>query len=438
MLDSEERTALKERHNENIQTIYAPKKAEIKKIYTNRMEEIFSGFDKGHYLEDQALDQLINEITREITEKNAYLRKPELVCIDRRVAVNAYCTGEGLLGINIGLLHRAKTMDEVAFILAHEMSHWHLDHVNTLVQELTTKTSASQLRKSGKYKELSNGNIEVLKSIVYSRYGYTREKEEAADSMAFVLLKNTKYNASSYTSAFDLLDSAKIPKYTAKVNLDEWVHFDDYPFKGKWLSPLEESALKNPNATHFIFDKDSLNSHPNIARRRAKIESMDTITPVSRNSELDSALQRKMDLEVISSAMKVKSFPFALYHLLSMKNLMPEHDYLERALAHLFCQLYFLKKNHEFGKYIPIYADSDHPFQEEIVFLNNLRMSEYRRLAYRQYTKRTRLENLDEEEHYHFYLLLKDQERTDEISMVQSEYLKKFPNGKFINEITTK
>ena len=73
--------------------------------------------------------------------------------------------------VNLGLLGRLKTQSELAFIMAHEMAHQLLDHVNEATLEAMKRRNDKSLKKRAE----TYGKLAVLKDIAYDDAKYSTQ-----------------------------------------------------------------------------------------------------------------------------------------------------------------------------------------------------------------------------------------------------------------------
>ena len=126
--------------------------------------------------------------------------------------INAFATPGGHILISRGMLKSAKTEDELAAIIAHEISHIQLEHSikaikkNTRTQTLgTIATTAFVIfsnRKGEKTDEeinniMQNGTFLTNFSTELVNTGYSKKSEYMADEMAIHLMNKTGYNPNS-------------------------------------------------------------------------------------------------------------------------------------------------------------------------------------------------------------------------------------------------
>ena len=73
------------------------KRNEFKEIFERKADLLAKRLNSNHFVNDQDLNLLLNEVYREITTKNPREGYPERMLISRSSAPNASCWGEGTM-----------------------------------------------------------------------------------------------------------------------------------------------------------------------------------------------------------------------------------------------------------------------------------------------------------------------------------------------------
>lgn len=244
----------------------------FKEIWDSRTDFLFESIGNDQFLAQPEMYKYTYTLLQEIISGNKQLfPNAPFLLIDRSSSVNAYAMGNNIIAVNIGLLAFVQTREELSLVLAHELAHNALKHPeNSMIDraELLTsekyKKELDEIGKStyGKYSKL----IKILNGYSFSRAKHNRYHEEEADSMAQVLLMNSKI---AYDPKIFLrLDSAD---YTYKQDLKKNV--GDYFTKGEIV--LEETWLKKGgrglSTKKYNFKdlalNDSLKTHPDCIDR---------------------------------------------------------------------------------------------------------------------------------------------------------------------------
>ena len=196
----------------------------------------------------------ISKVADELLINDPNLRKKLNIFVLNVSQPNAYATHNGIIYFTTGLLARLNTEAELAFILAHEITHFQKKHsINAHMENEKIESGTSG------YKGL-NYNEKLL-----AQSSYSKENELEADREGLKLLKKSKYNTRAGIDALDVL-------------LHSFLPFKDKPFEFNFLTKdkidvNEKEAKAAVDTTYIINDdySDSLSSHPNTKKRKEQI-----------------------------------------------------------------------------------------------------------------------------------------------------------------------
>jgi hypothetical protein len=246
---------------------------QFKEIWDERTTFFTSAIEDNNYVYDKEICRYLDEIVSQIQAANKeYLPVKPFVVLDRSPSVNAYAIGGNVLAINLGLLSFAKTREEIALTIAHELSHNILQHPeNGMKKRAEWLTSAEYKESMSQVLESDYGRLTRLKKVFenysFSRNRHQRYHEGDADSMAIVLLNNSHI---SFTPEFFLrMDSADV-QYLQPLQQPLKTYFATYNItiedtwtkkRSKGLSTRDYDFHTNNNMA------DSLKTHPDCVVR---------------------------------------------------------------------------------------------------------------------------------------------------------------------------
>ncbi|TRX61748.1 M48 family metalloprotease [Fulvivirga sp. M361] len=403
-------------------------RSELKEIFERKADLLEKRLKSNHFVNDTEVEMLVNKVYAEIVSKNPRKGYPTRIMISRSAIPNASCWGEGTMIINLGLLSRLRTESELAFIMAHEMAHQLLDHVNQASVDALKRRNDKSIKKRAE----AFGKLEVLKDIMYDDAKYSRKKEHEADSMAVVLLRNTNYQWLVYEDVLNILDSADYPEIVKTPDLRSRFNFKQYTFKDKWLRPPDSGLGKSANTG--LFSTDSVKSHPNISKRIAYLDSMfNKQNQVQETKKtISTSLQRRIDLELVSSSYILKDYAKSMFYTLQMLDHYPQNRFLKTHLARLLVQLHLSRKNHTYSRYVGVSNYYPKMMEEVFIFLNNLRMSEIGKLAYNYINRDSVFDKANEEHYYLLFTVSTALENLEVSEKVLEAYETVFPDGKYL------
>ncbi|MGN6533515.1 MAG: M48 family metalloprotease, partial [Ginsengibacter sp.] len=261
-----------------------------KEIWNDRTDFITAAIEANDFVNESEVYNYINHIISDVVKANpALLQQKPLLLIDRSATVNAYAIGGNVIAVNLGLITFAQSREEIAFAIAHELSHNILNHAENSMKEgavwLTSDEYKNSLKEvmDSKYQRLTKLK-KVMETFTFNRNRHSRYHESDADSLAIILLKNSHI---SFDPAFFLrmdstdneyLQSLKNPtkNYFASYN----VSLDDAWFNKRSKGLSSHSYNFNSSGTMA----DSLKTHPDCIERfnltKSKTSIIGKLTPV--------------------------------------------------------------------------------------------------------------------------------------------------------------
>lgn len=296
-----------------------------KEIWDGRTTYIVDAINDNQFIQQPELHQYIFKILKDITVANpALIKNAPLLLIDRSSSVNAYALGNNIIAVNLGLLSFVQSREEMALVLAHEMSHNVLQHCeNSMKEKAAFLTSEEYINNVNAILESKYERYSRLKKIIegysFGSAKHNRYHEGEADSLAVVLLKNAKI---TFNPAFFLrLDSAdlvyKTPlKTEVKTYLQE-LNFttDDAWFRkgGKGLS-----GRKYGFAQEEI--NDSLKTHPDCKKRYETLLPQSTFTAAQKLTSVPPLLEVTANKTIIWTLFMNGNLTAAMYRIFLEKD----------------------------------------------------------------------------------------------------------------------
>jgi Zn-dependent protease with chaperone function len=381
------------RNGEDLARLDGKFKKYLAEIYKERCQLIKDRFSEGEVLSADEATAYLNAVVQVILNANPSLDKNGLrVLFSKSYSANAFSMGEGTIFFNIGLFHRMENEAQVAFALCHELSHHYLDHgngnIHKYVNTIYSDEFQRQLKSIQKSEYRRNQQLDQLaKELLFRTRRHSRQHEQAADSMALELLRNTGYDLTAAISTLALLDSADRDKYDSLLQLEKRFNFPSYPFKPGWLESDGLSFAKSPEETSG--QTDSLKTHPDCKKRIEAIRSKALLhqKPENKRFLVNEAefnrLKTQFDYEIIEYCFRSRRVSRALYFALQMLNEKPGDAYLHTMVGRCWNEIYDRQKAHELGKVVelpdPVYTKE---YNDLLRLIQNLRLTEIAAIAY--------------------------------------------------------
>lgn len=309
----------------------------IEEGMAERRTEIGSEYDQRQFLENTgyAIDELlhsglvvygddvsnyVSSIADKLLKGNPDLRSKLRFYTLKLNATNAFSTDQGIIFVTTGLISQLSSEAQLAFILAHEISHYTEQHV---VETFAWK-------KNNRY-----GRDWVDRMSVYSK-----DKEFSADNLAVDMYREAGYAKEEMVSTFDVLLYSYLPFDEVAIDLDYFA--TDKLFLPEFLFPSKEYEIKaDPD------EDDSESSHPNVSKRKVAVEKR--ISEITKpwgtivNSEGDERFYEIRNIarfETVRTSVMEANFGNALYSIYLLEREFPTSTFLQRMKIHTWLGLY--------------------------------------------------------------------------------------------------
>ena len=155
----------------------------------------------GYVMFNDPVSEYVTEIANVLLENEPELKGKLRFYTVRSSSVNAFATNQGVVIVNMGLIAQLKSEAQLAFILAHEISHFKEQHALKFYlesKEIDRQNSRNILRR----KKFEN---------TLTKNQFSKEQESEADELGLELFLKSKYNLEAVKGAFDVLQYAYLP-----------------------------------------------------------------------------------------------------------------------------------------------------------------------------------------------------------------------------------
>lgn len=428
--------AFQDQLREETKNLHSRQHSIILKKNTNNLIQLIK---KGAFIKDDSLNNYVGIILQSLLQNNQIKKPPKHFLISKDPQVNAYFTVVGTLVINIGLISRVSNKSDLAFVLAHEIAHSELNHLNQKIEKYySTLGEAKKEVRDFKKGKISGEGIDLLQNLAYENGRFSKQKEMEADSLGFIYFRNAGYCEPDALSTLTLLDSARFPKYPLKHKLLEPFHSPDYPIKAHWLKKRPAGFNKKPHMS-LIYRTDSLTTHPEIQERKERLSTFIKTNhreSSNENPEYLNNIIRTAEFESVESAFYRGQYDQCIYLALQLKRLYPKNDYLVTKIAEVLLNLYQARSWGQFSYFVQPYTGYYHPELRQLNnFLYNLRSDEMAEVAFHFLGSKN---NFNKNNQAHYYLLWKIAGITNRKNVqkeIRSTYRSLFPKGKYYSRI---
>ena len=176
------------------------------------------------YLDDPILDEYVLDIWKALLEaaRSRGELSPELeerfawkVLLGRDGSVNAFALPGGYLGLHLGLLGVVNSRDELASVLAHELTHVTQRHISRLMTQQNRQTPMMigalilAALAASKSPEMANAVLTGGQAIAaQNQLNFSRDMEREADRIGFSVMSQAGFDPQGYVSMFEKLQQA--------------------------------------------------------------------------------------------------------------------------------------------------------------------------------------------------------------------------------------
>ncbi len=415
-------------------------------LYSYRYRAIKSCYKKNLFYSDTLVVNYFQRILNVILDANPQLPNDIRLTISRHLWANASSYGEGSIVFHLELLRWSENESQLAFYLCHEIAHYIANHGNNGYDELVTLLNDPEYQKT--LKELSkveynmaDAVIKVLKPMAYDDRRHSRQHESEADSIAITLLRNTPYSEIEALRALEILDILDEEVFDT-INWPSILNSGNYPFKNSWIAPEGGLASfgRNTKVDMGDLDKDSLKTHPDCQVRIALIQNYVESGPhkkifVQGVSEFET-LKAYSRFERVSNMFFQENYAGTIFLATDMLTDYPENAYLIGLISQCWLAIYNGIVNHEMGKYVDLPGSTDiYSYNQLLILLNRLRISEMSKLAYNYLLKYEKLADNSEELTYSLMQFSKKEGNVELYVQLQNRYKRNFPEGKYISKL---
>ncbi len=164
-------------------------------------------YQSGLVLFNDTISLYLEQVKNKLLKDNPELSKKIRVYTIRYSSVNAFTTSDGSIFVNLGLLARLSSEDELAFVLSHEIAHYINQHVLEGYVE-DQEIEKRNKRTNDKWK------------IALEKCQYSRDKETEADLDGLVIFEKAGYSWEALTPIFTVLKDADLPVFEVDDSIE--------------------------------------------------------------------------------------------------------------------------------------------------------------------------------------------------------------------------
>jgi len=176
---------------------------------------------------------------------------------------------QGIIFINLGLLVRINSVDELAFVLSHEMAHDLESHIFKSTKkgaERNNKKLKRKLKKASKENKAYSKQREIINKYLSSKMLHSRENEFSADAKGRDLFLRAKFDEKKLFQSLEMLDESDQFIFKDTIDIISVLSTSIYQIKPRFLTEEDQYSSWDRMDDLFMI-ADSLKTHPDIDQR---------------------------------------------------------------------------------------------------------------------------------------------------------------------------
>ncbi|MCH2198595.1 MAG: M48 family metallopeptidase [Flavobacteriales bacterium] len=200
----------------------------------------------GFVLFNDPISNYLNEIKDHLLKDTPEDQERIQIYLMRQTEANAFATEIGAIFVTTGLVAEVENEAQLAFIIAHEITHVKRNHIVN-----SFRNENQKLKRSNR----------IYTQVLDELSAYSKELELESDGLGFELFANAGYDLEEAVNTMDVLQFSYLP-------LDE-IPFHLNDFSGDLRVPdiLYPDSIKEIDLDGDLAD-DSRSTHPNLSTRR--------------------------------------------------------------------------------------------------------------------------------------------------------------------------
>lgn len=334
----------------------------LRKAYSDRYNAGKSLIKSKDAILSGPLFDSVNVIFNQVLRSNPGLDQSSKLVLYRHRVFNAFTLGDNIIFVNIGLLVRLSNKEQLALVIAHELSHnLHKHSQQTILANVRRQTDAQLNAEIDRIQRQEYGQVTALNELllpsIYAEREQSRLHEFEADSLGMVCYRAAGYNPVLAFNLFEIMQVADHLYEMEVLPVFSLLKIDSLGTIGqryKRYSPVSSLGTFTEEEDEY---EPYLRSHPYEAERtdallrQLGIDEIDTMVPV------DNAYMRMRylaDGEMIHSSIADGNFSDGIYFALRMQQHYPQDLYPKAAMACMFNLLSFYKTTRTAGKHIDL------------------------------------------------------------------------------------
>ncbi|WP_421754575.1 M48 family metallopeptidase [Croceimicrobium sp.] len=339
---------------------------DLEDFWLSQHHHIDELLQSGRYTFGDPMTNYLNEIADHLLRNDPELKAKIRIYSFRSPSVNAFTLADGIIAIHTGLVAHAKSEAELAFVIAHEISHYTRNHFYASFKANRDATENSW----------SNPSLSPL-AQAENRIGRSKENEIEADQYGLDLYLKSDYALNAVDSVLTTLHRSYIPFGRENVSSNPFclkAGCFQIPnvFYREDLSPI---SLSEDYA-------DDRHSHPNIGSRRNAIHASLVQRDIKEGTfyvvgeTKFHQIQELARFEMVREKILNANYAEVLYDIYVLEKIYPESKFLAISKVKALYGLASFKAVDEISLVTPSTSRIEGPAQQVIHLIKQMNRSQ--------------------------------------------------------------
>jgi predicted Zn-dependent protease len=369
--------------------------SELSKIYKEFGTDFEKQVKNKDFIFKSDFETSIHSMIQRLKKNNPKIPQDLKILIAKDNTPNAYCLADGTFVINMGLYSWLNNEEQIAAVISHELGHKMEEHslknfLKIIEQDKLDKVLVENIKSTTTSQSQSQNQkaFDIVKNTVYKKSVERRQSEMQADSLGYVIFKNSDFKKAEFVNALQRLQDfdtispreLKVETYKKLFNLPKQA------FNEKWMKK-EDFSLYNYNFYKEKLNKDSLASHPEVSRRIEMLKKTFTElkTPIApdKPSDLFITLKKAARMEILPNYFHSEDYGLGIYTAMQFLQDEEEEKYYKSWLGRCFSKIYEARKNYNLNRYLDRIESKNQSesYQQFLNFMWNLSLDEIKNIA---------------------------------------------------------
>lgn len=334
----------------------------------------------GRVLYGDPITKMVESVADKLLEDEPELRSHFRFYTVKSSDVNAFCTGQGMIFVNVGLIAQLQDESQLAYILSHEIVHYVRKHN----LEVLTRDYRKDAKKSDEDDDIWESDRALRLFMKYHNRSHAMETE--ADTIGLVRFYLKWGYSTDLDGVFDVLQYSELP-------------FDEIPFDTNYFNTDRYKVPHNcfldsikAISARDDYD-DSKSSHPNIQKRRECTANILKRYPqggkayIVTTPEYFDYIRTLARFECIRMDLIGADYANAFYSCYMLQKTMPDNLYLEKSRLQAMYGIAKYKSYQSASSITPSHTDYEGEIQQIYHFFNKINANELNLLAVKELWK---------------------------------------------------